>query len=199
MKETLAINEILGYTTTTARRRAFFNFSTLVYCTGEATFFLLVNEFRKTGKKRQAIFLKEAYLEEKDFGVAVNTFVAGGLNIKGAAFDRKAFGKSVIDQVDSVGRTSIDKIKRGGLVNFIGGKLGRDATGIHPDIFDELLDMAAVDLSGNMGANQQIYGSAGKFKPNGSYQPNPKFQQHLPAFRTKLEALKFDTASLGIF
>lgn len=199
MIKTGTIEEILGYTNTRARRRAFFNYSTLVYCTCEATFFLLVSQFRKTGKKRQAAFLNEAYIETKDHGAAVNRFVAGGLNIEAKLFNTGGLVQKVNTHLDDVGRGSVAKIKKNGLANFITGKLSRDPTGIHPDIFDEILNFACLDLSGNMGANQHHTGDIAKFNPNATYQINPDFQKHLPAFRTKLESLKFNTTELGIY
>lgn len=198
MKKTEEIDEILSYTSKRSHRRAFFNYSTLFYCTGEATFFLLVNQYRKTGKKRQAVFLSEAYVEGKDFGPAVNRFVAGGINVD-SKFSKTDLTGNVTRQVSSVGRSSMAKIKKDGFLNFVGSKLSRDPTGVHPDLFDDLLKLAAIDLCNNMGSGQFETGNKGKFNPNASYQPNPDFQMHLPAFRTKLESLKFDTTDLGIF
>lgn len=171
---------------TKQRRSNMFHYSTTTYSANETGFFLLVEEFRKTGGKGQATFLLDTYIK----GDVVKGLekVTGQINLDRRDATTDLIDK-VSDQITGVGLSMKDKIRDNGLFKAIELKLGN--TAIDKTLFDAAQDEAAANIYRSL----QNY----SFQLDRKYQPKPDCQSQVTKFRQKLILLKFDIFALGMW
>lgn len=171
---------------TKQRRTNLFNYATRTYSANEAGFFLLVEEFRKTGSKRQAVFLRDTYIK----GDVVEGLekVTGQINLDRRDATSELI-KKVSDHVEGVGLSMKDKIRDNGLLKAIELKMGN--TSIDKTLFDAAQDEAAMNIYRSF----QNY----NFRLDEKYQPHPDCHAQVKKFRQGLILLKFDMFALGIW
>lgn len=177
---------IRGMVDTKTRRSNLFHYSTTAYSANETGFYLLVEEYRKTGSKGQASFLRDTYLK----GNVVKGLekVTGQINL-----DRRDKTDDLINkissQVDGVGLSMMDKIRDNGLFKAIELKVGN--TAIDTTLFDDAQEEAAANIYRSL----ENY----SFQLDKKYQPKPDCQAQVAKFRQKLILLKFDMFALGMW
>jgi hypothetical protein len=177
------IRDMVG---TKKRRSNLFHYSTTAYSANETGFFLLVEEYRKTGSKGQASFLRDTYIK----GDVVKGLekVTGQINLNRRDATAELIDK-ISDQVNGVGLSMKDKIRDNGLLKAIELKMGN--TSVDTTLFDSAQDEAAANIYRSL----ENY----SFQLDKKYQPKPDCQAQVTNFRQRLILLKFDIFALGMW
>ncbi|MBN9029496.1 MAG: hypothetical protein BGO05_01190 [Rhizobiales bacterium 63-7] len=199
----LAMRYFRGCTDTRIRRKNFFDFACKTYNGSNAVAFLLIEAYRKSGKKRHANFINDNYIKFQKVSEYAKDFpkyslFMGDINVKDSK--RTSIGDETSRQIGSVGLTWKDKIKKqnNALDIFRSVTKMSGTTQIHPDIFEP----AQVDISSDLWsvmAPELQENNYGIFNPDSSYQPNSDISANLPKFRKILKENGFDGDEIGIY
>lgn len=195
------IKEFRAYTNTQARRHTFYCYCTKEFIQDQAVFFLLVETYRQSRLKRQALFLNDWFIngnipdELQDGGYIGIVNISSSLkaNVSGQANAAVA----------AVGRTFSDKMANhgGGVGGFFGAlrqKMGD--TKLAGDIFDAPLAQVVtmLDETGKHGFGG-VGGAGATYNADATYQPFGGFAHQVPIFRSHLKTAGFDPDQLGIY
>lgn len=196
-----AIAEFKAYTNTAARRRTFYCYCTKEFVQDQAVFFVLVDAYRTSRRKRQAVFLNDWFIN----GNIPQTLQEGGyLGIVNIA---EAMKKTVSDAanaaVAAVGRSFADKMaNQGGGVGGFFGALGKKitGTGVPANLFDapQAQVVTMLDEGGKHGFGAKN-GAGATYRPDGAYQPLGAFTAQAQIFKAHLKTAGFDPDDLGIY
>jgi hypothetical protein len=192
------IADFRSYTNTPKRRHTFYCYCTQEFVQDQAIFFVLVEAYRATRSKRQGLLLKEWFIdgnipdELQDGGYLTQVNVAGS--------DRDAMGNRVNTEVNRIGLTFADKRAKhgGGVRGFFGAafqKLGN--TSLSGDIFDSAQRQVVkmLDETGKHGFCTPV--AAGRYNPDGTYQPKAFFVPMVVPLRKHLKEAGFNPDQLG--
>lgn len=199
----LAMRYFRGCTDTHVRRKNFFDFACKTYNGSNAVAFLLIEAYRKAGKKRQANFINDNYIKFQKVSKYAEEFpkyylFMGDINVKDAK--RTSVGDETNRQIESVGLTWKDKIKKqdNALNIFRSITKMSGTTQIHPDIFEP----AQVDISSDLWtvmAPELQENNYGIFNADCSYQSSSDVSANLPKFRKILKENGFNGDEIGIY
>ena len=177
------------YTKTQDIRHNFYCYCSNLYFQELAIVFMLIEDFRKSRRKRQAAFITEWFIDGK-VPADLQSFLS---EVNLSSKKSKQYRSGAEGAINAVGRTFADKAKNhgGGLKGIFGAlKQKSSSTQISGDIFDEMqLDIIAM-LNENGGE---------QFVPDSSYMPNGKFANQIHKFRQALKEASFDPNALGIY
>ncbi len=180
------------FTNTPNRRHNFYCYCSHLYCQEMAIFFMLVEDFRRDRRKRQAVFLTEWFVKGnipkdlKDEGFLTE------INISSKQV--KEYGARAEGAVNAVGRTFIDKAKNhGGGVKGLLGALKQKKSG-NTQISGEIFDDMQIYVIGMLNENR-----AADFKLDHDYMPNGKYAGKIAKLRMALKDAGFDPNGLGIY
>lgn len=195
------ITEFRSYTNTKARRHTFYCYCTKEFIQDQAIFFLLVEAYRESRLKRQALFLTDWFINGNIPDVLQDGGYVGIVNISSSLQATVSAGAN--NAVSAVGRTFSDKMANhgGGVGGFFGAlrqKLGD--TKVSAGIFDTPLAqvVAMLDDAGKHGFGG-VNGYGATYDPDATYQPFGGFAHQVPIFRKHLKTAGFDPDQLGIY
>ncbi|HEY4253027.1 MAG TPA: hypothetical protein VGM87_17585 [Roseomonas sp.] len=193
------LDDYRRYTSTPARRRTFYCYCTKEFVQDQAAFFVLVEAYRVSRRKKQALFLNDWFIN----GNIPQTLQAGGylsiVNI--AASLQKSTSDATTAAVAAVGKTFADKMaNQGGGVGGFFGALGKkiSGTGVPADLFDAAQGQVVGMLNDRHGFGAQG-GLGATYQMDGSYLPNGIYAGQVAAFKSALTTAGFDPDSLGIY
>ncbi|MBN9028478.1 MAG: hypothetical protein BGO05_06855 [Rhizobiales bacterium 63-7] len=186
--------KLQSFTNTPTRRHTFYCYCTQRFVQDQAIFFLLVDAFRESRLKRQAVFLNDWFIEGNIPQALQDNAYLGIVNISQKLKEFTSTGTS--QAISNVGRTFADKRAKhgGGVSGFFGAlKQKMGDTKLDGNLFDSAQSQAA----GMLGDTSQGFDTI--YKPDGTYQPSGVFAAQVPLLRKELKAVNFDPDSLGIY
>lgn len=195
------IKEFRSHTNTKARRHTFYCYCTKEFIQDQAIFFLLVEAYRESRLKRQALFLTDWFIKGNIPAVLQEGGYVGIVNISSSL--QTTVSDRANNAVAAVGRTFSDKMEKhgGGVGGFFGAlrqKIGD--TKVSADIFDtpcaQVVSM--LDDAGKHGFGG-VDGTGATYAPDATYQPFGAFAHQVPIFRKHLKTAGFDPDQLGIY
>lgn len=194
------ITHFREFTNNKERRRSFYCYCTNLQSQDQAIFFLLVEAYRVTRRKRQAIFINDWFIK----GEIPQTLQAGGylskVNIQSAV--QKQISSVTADSVAAIGKTFADKVKvnGGGIFGFFGAMAQKTADNKPPqELFEAAEREVVVMLNGNDNDFGNAEGKGGKFIPDHFYQPFGAFAAQAQIFKGHVKTADFDPDDLGIY
>ena len=195
------ITDFRNYTNTPARRHTFYCYCTKELVQDQAVFFLLVEAFRQSRLKRQAVFLNDWFILGKIPDELQDRGYLGIVNIADTA--KNSVSLSATAEVNRVGKSFGDKMRNngGGVKGFFGAiKQKMGDTRVDGNLFDRPQDqvVSMLDETGKHGFGHDG-GVGATYQPDGSYQPRGTFSHQVPIFRKHLKAVGFDPDNLGIY
>ncbi len=189
------IDEFRDYTNTRRRRHTFYCYSTKEFVQDQAIFFVLVEAYRKTRSKRQALFLTDWFVEGnipddmQDGGYLTNVNISSELKNKISGETRTTVG--------NVGLTFADKREKHGFWGAVKLKTFGD-TKAPEKLFDTAQIQVAKMLDDRHGFGG-VKGAGATYQPDSSYQPNAVFSGQAQILRKHLKTAGFDPDDLGIY
>jgi hypothetical protein len=195
-----SITEFRSYTSTAARRNTFYCYCTTRYVQDQAIFFLLVEAFQADKCKRQALFIKDWFIDGNIPADYTDNGYLGIVNISSGL--QGTISTNTTAAVSAVGRTFADKMSRngGGVGGFFGAlrqKMG-DTT-VSSALFNTAQAQVVTMLDDQRHGFGGVGGAGATYQPDGTYQPLGAFSKQVIRFRKDLKIGGFDPDKLGIF
>lgn len=190
------IDEFRAYTNTPARRHTFYCYCTKEFVQDQAIFFILVEAYRASRRKRQAAFLKDWFIDGNIPDALQDGGYLGIVNISDTL--QNTVRANTNNAISAVGLTFRDKVKTHGFFGAIGKKLGD--TSISGNLFDAPQNQVVtmLDETGKHGFGG-VGGAGAKYQPDSAYQPLGAFANQMPLLRKHLKTAGFDPDDIGLY
>lgn len=190
------IDEFRAYTSTPARRHTFYCYCTKEFIQDQAIFFMLVEAFRISRRKRQALFLKDWFIDGNIPDALQEGGYLGIVNISSTL--QQTVRTNTSNAVSAVGLTFRDKVRSHGFFGAIGKKLGD--TSVSGTLFDtpQSQVVSMLDEAGKHGFGRDG-GAGATYQPDSTYQPLGAFAGQVQILRKHLKTADFDPDELGLY